>query len=587
MANIIVNYDQQNDPASFKGAIQQAVNILDSVILDPITVTIQVGYGEFGQYLGSPFTPAAMSNGSAGATYAASVTQTYSQLRADLASHETSADDIAFVNSLPNTASLNGVSTFTVPYAEARALGLVSSVANGVIDGAAGFATDIPQGDLVGVALHELTHALGRVPGATLLSLMRYTGIGQHDFAGNLAISPTTGKPIPTPASYLSFDGGYTKLADFGQDSDPSDFLNPASNLPVGAPASNLTPSDPFNEYYVGSTIQALSALDLRELDALGFHIRTSTTTPAPHHTPGDFNGDGIADILWRNSNGALADWSMNGSSIASSQLVNAAPGASWSIAETADFNGDGHADVLWRDSATGSLVDWTMNGGTISASQALGAAPDASWNVAGAGDFNGDGKADILWRNANGALADWTMNGGTITNGQLINTAPDASWNIAGIGDFNGDGKADILWRNTNGALAVWTMNGASIASGQLINAAPDASWSVAGVGDFNGDGKADILWRNSNGTLAEWLMNGSQIVSSGLINAAPDSSWSVVETGDFNGDGKTDLLWRQSGSGLMAEWQMNGTTIASSQLLQAAPDGSWQTQSHPTNFA
>ena len=28
---------------------------------------------------------------------------------------------------------------------------------------------------------------------------------------------------------------------------------------------------------------------------------------------PNDFNGDGNADILWRSSNGALADWSMNG----------------------------------------------------------------------------------------------------------------------------------------------------------------------------------------------------------------------------------------------------------------------------------
>ena len=34
---------------------------------------------------------------------------------------------------------------------------------------------------------------------------------------------------------------------------------------------------------------------------------------------PSDFNGDGISDVLWRNSNDTLAEWLMNGSAIASS----------------------------------------------------------------------------------------------------------------------------------------------------------------------------------------------------------------------------------------------------------------------------
>ncbi|MDI9849559.1 VCBS repeat-containing protein, partial [Rhodoblastus sp. 17X3] len=35
-----------------------------------------------------------------------------------------------------------------------------------------------------------------------------------------------------------------------------------------------------------------------------------------------DFNGDGKADVLWRNTNGALYDWTMNGSQIESSQPI-------------------------------------------------------------------------------------------------------------------------------------------------------------------------------------------------------------------------------------------------------------------------
>jgi hypothetical protein len=55
-------------------------------------------------------------------------------------------------------------------------------------------------------------------------------------------------------AAYFSVDGGNTKLADFGQTSDPGDFLN------SGVQGAN----DPFNEFCTGNTIQALS------LDAFG-----------------------------------------------------------------------------------------------------------------------------------------------------------------------------------------------------------------------------------------------------------------------------------------------------------------------------
>ena len=204
-------------------------------------------------------------------------------------------------------------------------------------------------------------------------------------------------------------------------------------------------------------------------------------------------------------------------------------PDATWSVAGLGDFNGDGTNDFLWRNQ-NGTLVDWTMNGSQITASQAVtfGAnpvAPDNSWNVAGIGDFNGDGKSDILWRNTNGSLIDWTMNGSQVTASQQVTlggsaAAPDSSWSVAGIGDFNGDGKSDVLWRNTNGSLIDWTMNGSQITSSQTVTlggsaATPDSSWSVAAIGDFNGDGKSDILWRNTNGSLIDWTMNGSQITS------------------------------------------------------------------------
>jgi serralysin len=103
---------------------------------------------------------------------------------------------------------------------------------------------------LVGVALHELTHALGRVPYGSqpdIFDLFRFTSAGTRLFTDS----------IPSSAAYFSVDGGNTKLADYGRTSDPSDFLNP--------PNSNLTPDDAFNEFYNNNTLQQLTAAqDLR-----------------------------------------------------------------------------------------------------------------------------------------------------------------------------------------------------------------------------------------------------------------------------------------------------------------------------------
>jgi chitodextrinase len=199
----------------------------------------------------------------------------------------------------------------------------------------------------------------------------------------------------------------------------------------------------------------------------------------------GDFDGDGKADILWRNSaSGGMMIWLMNGGTVSAAATgVATAIDAIWAVAGVADFDGDGKADVLWRNSATGENMLWLMNGGVIASGVAVKAIPDLTWTVAGTDDFDGDGKADILWRNtATGQDTVWLMNGAAVRSSAAIWAVADQSWSVAGTGDFDGDGKADILWRNTaTGQDAIWFMNGATASSGPFTATMADFGWSVA----------------------------------------------------------------------------------------------------------
>jgi len=222
------------------------------------------------------------------------------------------------------------------------------------------------------------------------------------------------------------------------------------------------------------------------------------------------------------------------------------------------DFNGDGKADILWRNASTGQVIMWLMNGSSIIGQGLI--YQDTNWTPIATGDFNGDGKADILWRNAStGQVIMWLMNGSSMIGQASI--YQDVNWSPVATGDFNGDGKTDILWRNAStGQVIMWLMNGSSIIGQGLIY--QDTNWTPIATGDFNGDGKADILWRNaSTGQVIMWLMNGSSMI--GQASIYQDVNWSPVATGDFNGDGKTDILWRNASTGQVIMWLMNGSSM------------------------
>jgi beta-glucanase (GH16 family) len=268
-----------------------------------------------------------------------------------------------------------------------------------------------------------------------------------------------------------------------------------------------------------------------------------------------DFNGDGKADVLWRNSDsGDVYEWLLNGVS-AIGQGSLGVVGNDWQIAGIGDFNGDGKADVLWRNNNTGEVYVWLTSGLGVIAQGSLGII-GSDWQIAGVGDFNGDGKADILWRNSSGEVFLWLMDGiSTIAQGSLGIIGSD--WHIVAVGDLNGDGKADILWRNASGEVYLWLMNAIGVSGPGSLGVVGN-DWQIINVGDFNGDGRADILWRNASGEVYVWLMNGLSAVGQGSLGVV-GNDWQIAGVGDLNGDGKADILWRNN-SGQVYEWLLNG---------------------------
>jgi hypothetical protein len=214
----------------------------------------------------------------------------------------------------------------------------------------------------------------------------------------------------------------------------------------------------------------------------------------------GDLNGDGKSDIVWRKTaagvdKGAVFLWPMNGTGIVGPRYLDPIS-EDWQVVDLGDFNGDGKADVLWRNMNAmspdaGKLYIWMMDGANVIAGTGYTASQaDLGWRVDGVGDLNGDGKDDIVWRKIGagvdkGAVFLWTMNGTGFAGARYLDPIGE-DWQVQGVGDFNGDGKTDILWRNQGpgtdiGNLYIWMMDGPNVVGGTGYTAAQaDLGWRV-----------------------------------------------------------------------------------------------------------
>ncbi len=295
-----------------------------------------------------------------------------------------------------------------------------------------------------------------------------------------------------------------------------------------------------------------------------------------------DFNGDGHADVLWRNTTtGDVAIWLMDGMTINGGDFIAKGVSADWDVKAIGDLNGDGKADVLWQNTA-GDVYIWIIEGTTIKTGGFAVRGMPGEWEITALGDFNGEGNDDIMWRNTNtGDVYVWMMDGTDIkTGGGYVVKGMKSDWVVKAIADFNGDGKSDVLWRNTTtGDVAMWLLDGLSMSTGNYVAQAVPDNWQIKGIDDFDGDGKADVLWQNSSsGDVVIWFMNGLSIVSGGFVQKGVPHDWQIRVVGDYNGDGKADILWQNSASGDVYMYIMDGLTMSSGGMVSFGMPSDWQ---------
>lgn len=280
-------------------------------------------------------------------------------------------------------------------------------------------------------------------------------------------------------------------------------------------------------------------------------------TGDAGKNATGDFNGDGKTDVVSYigDKNNQVRIHLSNGTGFIGAIWygtfkTSSASSKNW----IGDFNGDGLSDIVsWKGTGDIFINLSTGNGFTTQVWTGTfhsNATSSKNW----LGDFNGDGLTDIVAYGNNGWV---TLN---LSTGSGFNTTVwtgvfDDEGSRNWLADFNGDGKTDIGTFCCGGAgLKLNLSTGSGFTSTQIDGL---QLYSYSGSegrnfrGDFNGDGKTDIAsWKSGGDLLVMHLSTGTGFVKEYWASNLHDSTSNWV--GDYNGDGRSDIAsWSGSSNG------------------------------------
>ena len=278
------------------------------------------------------------------------------------------------------------------------------------------------------------------------------------------------------------------------------------------------------------------------------YEVQTATLVYTTTIVPGDFDGNGVPDLVWQDdSSSQVTVHNYGGAGGAVEQSwhglnQNGAPG--WHVVAVADFDGDGHPDLVWQSDTTRQVTVHYYGGAdgtTLLGWNWLNKNGAPGWHVAGAADFNGDDYPDLVWQNDTTRAVSIHYYGGlggaTYLSWSWLNQAGAPGWSVAAIADFNGDGVPDLVWQNdTTGAATVHYYGGAGGAQLQgwkWLDQAGAVGWHIKMAADFNGDGHPDLVWQSDatrEVTVHYYGGNdGATYESWNWLHSTPLTGWSV----------------------------------------------------------
>ncbi len=288
----------------------------------------------------------------------------------------------------------------------------------------------------------------------------------------------------------------------------------------------------------------------------------------------GDFNNDGIPDLIVGNNGGTGGYAVTVDLGIGDGRFqnpINSAQGIGVFAMTVADFNNDGKLDVALGGyvSSTDYVIQIELgNGkGSFTKGQTIDLGNSTSVRGITAGDLNGDGKVDLAF--VGNEVTIYQGSGtGTFTLAKSIAATSQTPVQIL-VGDFNGDGKLDLEVSDNLHLYVMWNTGNFNFTT---TTVASNHDGITAIPVDVNQDGYTDLLATYNTcssenycskfevflgSANKKFTKTANMVVGSGYGNAIASTA------ADVNGDGINDIVV---------------TTQAGLLIFVGNPDGSYQ---------
>jgi hypothetical protein len=310
---------------------------------------------------------------------------------------------------------------------------------------------------------------------------------------------------------------------------------------------------------------------------------------PVQEIAVGDFNNDGVPDLITLDSNADANGWGImlgNGTGGFGPVSMVGSSGVYGTVSSvvTGDFNKDGNLDfaVIYSTNASVGILSVYLGNGaggfTLKGSYSmLAAAYNPIANGLVAADLRGNGDLDLITidpknNNGTGGL-DVFLGNGDGTFQSAVGVAVNYPSGVAAA-DINHDGKVDVVVASGQSSDGIYTLLGNG--NGTFQNPVFYAQGSNSGVlslaiGQLIKNDQGDVVLGTGNGAYV-YLNNGDGTFKAPVLYGP---SWinSIVIT-DINGDKKNDLVVSSYSSS--AVWVMLGTGKGGFKAAQSfATDG------------